>query len=90
MKKNYFAPETKVVKIQLHKMIAASPEGFTQTLGGADAADKTDGTNILSRRRNSIWDDEEQFTLPLSLPHPQPLPFEGRGDWGVQIYGGLL
>lgn len=58
MKKNYFAPETKVVKIKLHQMIAASPQGFVKTLGEAEDAPKTDGTNILSRR-SSIWDDEE-------------------------------
>jgi hypothetical protein len=58
MKKNYFAPVTKVVKVKLLQMIAASPQGFTKTLGGTQDAVYTDGTNILSRR-SSIWDEEE-------------------------------
>ena len=61
MKKNYFAPETKVVKIKLHQMIAGSPlNSFTESGGKGTLQNVVGDENVvLSRRRSSIWDDEE-------------------------------
>ena len=53
MKKIYFAPETKTVKIATVRMIA---ESFGKN--GANAT-MSDPGNSLSRHGNSSWDDEE-------------------------------
>ena len=58
MKKTYQNPETKIVKVQIAQMIAASnPEGFNGGLGGD--GDGGDGGDGLSRRGGSLWDDED-------------------------------
>jgi len=55
MKKIYLNPTTKIVNIELAKMIAASnPEGFKKELG-----EGVDGNQGLTRR-GSIWDDDEE------------------------------
>lgn len=55
MKKTYQNPETKIVKVQTAKMIAASD--FNQALGGEGTGG--DGGKALSRRGGSVWDDDE-------------------------------
>ena len=60
MKKIYFAPETKTVKIQTQHIIAASlnglgDEGDTTTLTDESAEGGTDGW----ARRGGFWDDED-------------------------------
>ena len=61
MKKNYFAPVTKVVKVKLYQMIAASPlNSFTDTEGKGTLQNVVgDDGVVMSRRGGSIWDDEE-------------------------------
>ena len=56
MKKIYFAPSTKVVKIELQKMVANSPN---KTILDKNDAPITDGNEIGSRRGNIWFDDEE-------------------------------
>ena len=57
MKKTYQNPETKIVKVQVAQMIAASnPEGFNGGLGGdGDGGDGSDGLS----RGGSFFDDDE-------------------------------
>lgn len=49
MKKTYINPTTTVVKIELSHMIALSTLGTTNETSGN-----------LSRRRNDVWDDDEE------------------------------
>jgi len=56
MKKIYFAPSTRVVKIELQKMVANSPN---KTILDKNDAPITDGNEIGSRRGNIWFDDEE-------------------------------
>ena len=57
MKKTmYNTPTTKVVRIKLNNLIAASNETL-QVVGGTETV--TDTEDLLSRRSKSIWDDEE-------------------------------
>ena len=59
MKKIYLIPTTKVVNIELTKMIAVSggdPQGYNSTMGSTEV----DGGDGLSRHSNSLWDDEEE------------------------------
>ena len=62
MKKIYFAPETKTIQVELHRMIAASDpasqlESGSLNLGGAEEGG---GSGVeLGSRRGSFWDDEE-------------------------------
>ena len=54
MKQIYQVPTTKVVNIELHKMIAASSTGVQ--IGGS-----YDGNSVIqSRRGGSAWEDEEE------------------------------
>lgn len=55
MKKIYFAPETKVVKLALQHIIAASPGNVTLS---TDDDQVTDG-NAVGARGSAFWDDEE-------------------------------
>ena len=58
MKKNYFAPETKVVKIQLHQMMAGSPlNSFTESGGKGTLQNEAGDNGVVMSRRGSIWDD---------------------------------
>lgn len=52
MKKTYIAPNMKMVKIQPVKMIAASDPRVLSTTLGAGSAES---------RRNSFWDDEDDW-----------------------------
>ena len=56
MKKIYFAPSTRVVKIELQKMVANSPN---KTILDKNDEPITDGNEIGSRRGNIWFDDEE-------------------------------
>ena len=56
MKKIYFAPNTKVVKIALQHIIAASPGNVTLS---TDAEQVTDQSGVGSRRFGGFWDDDE-------------------------------
>ncbi|MBR1394758.1 MAG: hypothetical protein IJ559_03765 [Prevotella sp.] len=60
MKKTYQNPETKIVKVQVAQMIAASnPKGFNGGLGGDGEGGS--GDEGLSRRfGGSLWDDDEE------------------------------
>lgn len=55
MKKTYINPQTKVMKIEVARMIAASTElGVSET--------HYDGTtSVESRKFGSIWDDDEEY-----------------------------
>ena len=58
MKKTYFAPAVKVVKIQTQHMFAASgdPQNITLTIGGDNISSSND---IGSKGGESLWDDED-------------------------------
>ena len=56
MKKIYFAPNTKVVKIALQHIIAASPGNVTLS---TDDTQVTEQSGVGSRRFGSLWDDED-------------------------------
>ena len=57
MKKTYINPETDIVLLAVQHMIAASVDGFNKTLDDENTIDTGD---MLSRRHNSVWDDEEE------------------------------
>lgn len=53
MKKTYQNPSTKVVRVELHRMIAASKTiGFGEAVGSATGAE--------SRRGHDYWEDDEE------------------------------
>ena len=55
-KKLYIQPETNSVKIELHSIIAASPNSISST----PAAEGTEDSPVnFSRRGGSLWDDED-------------------------------
>ena len=56
MKKIYFAPETKEVRIALQHIIAASPGNVTLS---TDDDQVTDQSGVGSRRSGGLWDDED-------------------------------
>lgn len=56
MKKIYFAPETKVVKLALQHIIAASPGNVTLS---TDDDQITDQSGVGSRSFGGFWDDED-------------------------------
>lgn len=58
MKTIYQKPETKVIIVNMHKMVCASP-GATPQVGG-----QTNNVNdLLSRQRVDVWgdDDDNEF-----------------------------
>ena len=55
MKKNYISPDTIEIKIQLSHFITTSDPNVTVHTEGSVDAEK-----VESRRRNDIWDDEEE------------------------------
>lgn len=55
MKKAYKQPQTTAIEIELHQMIAASD--IVNINSGGDPL--TEETYVASRRRRSLWDDEE-------------------------------
>lgn len=55
MKKNYIAPKTKIVTVELQQMIAASPGN---TVLDKNETPITESEGIGSRRSN-YWDDED-------------------------------
>lgn len=56
MKKVYKQPQTTAIEIKLHQMIAASEKINLNSNGDA----LTEETIVASRRRRSLWDDEEE------------------------------
>lgn len=54
-KKLYIQPETKSVIIELHSIIAASPNSISST----QALEGTEETPVNYSRRGSLWDDED-------------------------------
>ena len=59
MKKTYMSPKTFEIKISTHNIMGASknPEGFKETL---DNENTITPDQMLSRRRQDVWDDEEE------------------------------
>lgn len=59
MKKTYINPETSIILLTMHGMIATSnPDGFDGTLDNDEPIETSD---MLSReRRRTVWDDEEE------------------------------
>ena len=57
MKKIYFAPDTKIVKVKLQQMIAGSPTNQTLNIDGEYVKESSE---IGSRSSRSIWDDEDE------------------------------
>lgn len=60
MKKNYIAPSMEITSIELQQMIATSDSITSNNgigYGGVDTDGKKDPS---SRRRGSIWDDDEE------------------------------
>lgn len=58
MKKKYFSPETILMQVELHQMVAASTlstTGDTQTVSISE-----EEVNEFTSRRRSVWDDEEE------------------------------
>lgn len=59
MKKKYFSPETILMQVELHQMVAASTlstTGDTQTISISD-----EEVNEFTSRRRSVWEDEEEM-----------------------------
>ena len=56
MKKTYMIPATIVVKIGLTQIIAGTVEGFNRELNTTGG----NGSNALSRRGGSLWDDDDE------------------------------
>lgn len=59
MKKKYFSPETILMQIELHQMVAASTlstTGDTQTVSISE-----EEVDEFTSRRRSVWDDEEEM-----------------------------
>ena len=54
-KKLYIQPETKSVKIELHSIIAASPNSISET----PATEGSEDSPVNFSRRGGLWDDEE-------------------------------
>lgn len=54
MKKIYFAPETKVVKVRTNHIMAGS---LTGTLEEGEIIDSPDG---FGSREGGLWDDDEE------------------------------
>ena len=58
MKKTYINPKTRIVLIATQAVITNSnPTGFKGTLNET----ATDANNLLTRRHNDLWDDEEEY-----------------------------
>lgn len=57
MKKTYFAPNTRVVRVKLHQMIAASPTSQQLSIEDFETNQVSNSDDIGSRRSSSIWDD---------------------------------
>lgn len=55
MKTIYQKPETKVLIVNMHKMVCTSPGANTLQVGGTTSNEG----DLLSRQRNDLWDDEE-------------------------------
>lgn len=55
MKKTYNSPELRIVNIAATRILAGS---LTQSVKGNEHS--SGGTLSGSRRRNSVWDDEEE------------------------------
>lgn len=55
MKKNYISPDTIEVKIQLSHFITTSDPNVK-----VDKDDNVDAEDVESRRRHTVWDDEEE------------------------------
>ena len=49
-------PATTVVKVGLSQMIAGSVDGFNNELNTTGSG----GSNALSRRNGSLWDDDDE------------------------------
>lgn len=56
MKKTYINPNTKIVKIQTARMMAGSELGKYSGEGNTISSNDA----VLSRRRNSVWDEDEE------------------------------
>lgn len=56
MKKVYKQPQTTAIEIKLHQMIAASEKINLNSNGDA----LTEETIVASRRRRSLWEDDEE------------------------------
>ena len=59
MKKIYFAPETKTVKIHTQSIIAASLGQLAESGGSIDIpeGDAEAGADAMSRRSGGMWED---------------------------------
>ncbi len=57
MKKRYFSPVTTIHTVQLQQMIAVSGVGSTADFTEDLTEETTD--KALSRRRRTVWDDDE-------------------------------
>lgn len=58
MKKKYFSPETILMQIELHQMVAVSTlttESDSQSITISDEV-----VDEFTSRRRSVWDDEEE------------------------------
>ena len=58
MKKIYNSPELRIVNIAATRILAGS---LTQSVKGNENSYSSGGTLSGSRRRNSVWDDDEDF-----------------------------
>ena len=58
MKKNYISPDTELTLIEPVNMIAASISLDVHT--SEQAEEIKDQNEFLSRRHNSVWDEEEE------------------------------
>jgi hypothetical protein len=58
MKKAYINPDTSIILVTAQSMIAASVEGFKSTLDETVTIENED--QMLSRRKNNVWEEEEE------------------------------
>ena len=63
MKKTYMNPTTKIVKISITRMIAASLGGLNETGGTTTLTNEyaSEGGAAMSRHGRSLWDDDEEY-----------------------------
>lgn len=59
MKKTYFSPETILMQIELHQMVAASTFNATDDTQTISISDEE--VNEFTSRRRSVWEDEEEM-----------------------------
>ena len=61
MKKTYINPETSIVLLTMHTMIAGSPDGFNKELDNSDENAITPDQMLSREKQRSVWEEEEEW-----------------------------